>query len=147
MCAAVSRAVHETSQLPRAMADTRSTLSLGQGMHLKEPVAGVQTLALERLLAAQSDRDGIRQFVDDQLGVLLAADSAKGSQLLVTLETLIACGGSKAQAAKNLHIRRQSLYYRLEQISRMTAFDLEDPHELTTLAVAAAARRVARAWP
>jgi purine catabolism regulator len=146
LCAAVSRVVHQTSQLPRAMADTRVTLALGQGMHLKEPVAGVQTLALERLLAAQGDRDGIRQFVDDQLGVLLAADSAKGSRLLVTLETLIACGGSKAQAAKNLHIRRQSLYYRLEQISRMTAFDLEDPHELTTLAVAVAARRVARAW-
>jgi PucR family transcriptional regulator, purine catabolism regulatory protein len=145
LCAAVSRVVSDVSQLPRAMADTRITLALGKDLHMKEPVAGVQALALERLLATHGDRDAIRQFVDDQLGILLATDSAKGSRLLVTLETLVACGGSKARAAKNLHIRRQSLYYRLEQISRITALDLEDPHELMTLAIAMAANRVVRA--
>jgi len=127
------------------MADTRITLALGQGLHMKDPVTGVQTLALERLLAAHGDRDALRQFVEDQIGILLTADSAKGSQLFVTLETLVACGGSKAEAAKRLHIRRQSLYYRLEQISRMTAVDLQDPHQLMTLAVAMTARAVTRA--
>jgi PucR family transcriptional regulator, purine catabolism regulatory protein len=145
LCATVSRAVREVSQLPRTMADTRITLALGQDLHMKEPVTGVQTLALERLLAAHGDRDALRQFVEDQIGILLTADSAKRSQLLVTLETLVACGGSKAEAAKRLHIRRQSLYYRLEQISRMTAIDLQDPHQLMTLAVAMTARGVARA--
>jgi purine catabolism regulator len=125
------------------MADTRVTLVLGQDLHMKDAVTGVQTLALERLLAAHGDRDAVRQFVDDQIGILLAADAAKGSQLLVTLETFVACGGSKAEAAKRLHIRRQSLYYRLEQISKMTAVNLEDPHQLMTLAVATAARGLA----
>jgi purine catabolism regulator len=144
LCATVSRAVRDVSQLPRTMADTRITLALGQDLHMKEPVTGVKTLALERLLAAHGDRDAIRQFVEDQIGSLVAADSAKGSQLLVTLETLVACAGSKAEAAKRLHIRRQSLYYRLKQISKMTTVDLEDPHQLMTLAVALTARRVAR---
>ncbi|MDT5073732.1 MAG: PucR family transcriptional regulator, purine catabolism regulatory protein [Mycobacterium sp.] len=143
LCAAVSRVVYDVSQLPRAMADTRVTLALGQDLHMKDAVTGVQTLALERLLAAHGDRDAVRQFVDDQIGILLAADAAKGSQLLVTLETFVACGGSKAEAAKRLHIRRQSLYYRLEQISKMTAVNLEDPHQLMTLAVATAARGLA----
>lgn len=145
LCATVSRTVRDVNQLPRSMADTRVTLALGQDLLVTEPVTGVQTLALERLLAAHGDRDAIRQFVDDQIGVLLAADAAKGSQLLATLETLVGCAGSKAEAAKRLHIRRQSLYYRLQQISAMTTLDLEDPHQLMTLAVAMTARRLARA--
>jgi purine catabolism regulator len=145
LCATVSRAIGDVGHLPRAMADTRITLALGQDLHLKEPVIGVHTLALERLLVTHGDPDALREFVEDQIGILLAADSVRGSQLLVTLETLIACAGSKAEAAKRLHIRRQSLYYRLEQISTMTTFDLEDPHQFTTVAVALAARRVARA--
>ena len=102
-------------------------------------------MALERLLATHGDTDAVRRFVDDQIGILISADEARSSQLLVTLETFVACAGSKAEAAKRLHIRRQSLYYRLDQISTMTSFDLEDPHQLMTMAVAMAARRVTRA--
>jgi PucR family transcriptional regulator, purine catabolism regulatory protein len=145
LCATVSRAVSDVAQLPRTMAETRTTLALGQDLHLKDPVTGVHTLALERLLATHGDTDAVRRFVDDQIGILISADEARSSQLLVTLETFIACAGSKAEAAKRLHIRRQSLYYRLDQISTMTSFDLEDPHQLMTMAVAMAARRVARA--
>jgi len=124
------------------MAVTRGTLALGQNIHVKEPVVGVQTLALERLLAAHGDRDAIRQFVDDQIGILERADSAKGRQLSLTLEVLVACGGSKAEAAKRLHVRRQSLYYRLDQITKMLDVNLDDPKQLMTLSVAVAARRV-----
>jgi purine catabolism regulator len=84
----------------------------------------------------------MRQFVDDQIGILGRADSAKGGQLAPTLDALIACGGSKAAAAKLLHIRRQSLYYRLDQITKMLDVDLDDPKQLTTLAVAVTARRL-----
>jgi PucR family transcriptional regulator, purine catabolism regulatory protein len=142
LCATVGRAVRDVSDLPRMMAVTRGTLALGQDIHVKEPVVGVQTLALERLLAAHGDRDAIRQFVDDQIGILERADSAKGRQLSLTLEVLVACGGSKAEAAKRLHVRRQSLYYRLDQITKMLDVNLDDPKQLMTLSVAVAARRV-----
>jgi purine catabolism regulator len=142
LCAAVSRAVHEVSELPRTMAETKRALALGQEFHVNTPVVAVQTLALERLLAAHGDLDALRQFVDDQIGVLGRADSAKGGQLRLTLEALIACGGSKAAAAKRLHIRRQSLYYRLDQITKMLNVDLDDAKQLTALAVAVTARRM-----
>ena len=44
---------------------------------------------------------------------------AKSGQLSHTLEVLTACGGNKAEAAKRLHMRRQSLYYRLDQIANL----------------------------
>ncbi len=142
LCATVSRTVRDTTDLPRAMSETLATLRLGQDLHMNDAVVGVQTMALERLLAARGDHRAMRQFVDDQLGALTRADSARNSQLTHTLEVLACCGGSKSKAAKQLHVRRQSLYYRLDQISRLLDVDLDDPKQLTTLAVAITAERL-----
>lgn len=141
LCMTVSRVVLELESLPRAMAETRAALALGQRLHMSDSVVSVQALALERLLSAHGDIDAVRQFVDDQIGMLDTVDAARGSQLLPTLEALIDCAGSKSEAAKRLHIRRQSLYYRLDQIARLTNVDLDDPRQLTTMSVALTARR------
>jgi len=144
LCAAVSRTVRDVSELPRAMSETRVTLTLGQDLHMNDAVVSVQALALERLLAAHGNAEATRQFVEEQIGVLARADSAKNSQLSHTLEVLAACGGSKAEAAKRLHVRRQSLYYRLGQISKLLDVDMDDPKQLMTLAVAITASRLVR---
>lgn len=145
LCAAVSRTVRDVTDLPRAMSETRATLSLGQDLHMNEAVVSVQALALERLLSAHGDPEATRQFVDDQIGPLARADSARNRQLSRTVEVLAACGGSKAEAAKRLHVRRQSLYYRLDQISRLLDVDMDDPKQLMTLAVAITAERLVHA--
>lgn len=142
LCATVSRTVDEIGMLPRAMVEARETLRLGQGLGEAGPVIGAQALVLERLLAHHGDADAMRQFVDDQIGALERSDEAKGSELVRTLQVLIACAGSKAEAAKRLHVRRQSLYYRLDQVARLLETDLDEPGQLTTLAVAIAARRL-----
>ena len=142
LCATVSRLVDEIDTLPRAMSEARETLRLGQDLGVAGPTLGVQALALERLLVRHGDADALRQFVDDQIGALERNDAAKGGQLVRTLEVLIGCGGSKSDAAQLLHIRRQSLYYRLDQIARLLDVDLDEPGRLTTFAVALAARRM-----
>jgi purine catabolism regulator len=54
----------------------------------------------------------------------------------------VACGGSKAESAKRLHVRRQSLYYRLDQIAKLLDVDMDDPKQLSTLTVAITASRL-----
>ncbi len=144
LCVVVSRTVSDIAQLPRAMADARATLLLGRDLDLRQSVADVHYLALERLLASHGDSGAIRQFVDDQIGPIVRSDAARQGQLLATLEVLIESGGSKVETAKRLHIRRQSLYYRLDQIERLLGVALDDPRRLTMLAVALAARRLSR---
>ncbi|MFG1929074.1 PucR family transcriptional regulator [Mycobacterium sp. NPDC048908] len=142
LCAAVGRSVRDPSDLPRAMSEARATLALGQDLHVRQPIVSVQALALERMLTAHGNLDATRRFVEDQIGILERADSAKSGQLSHTLEVLAACGGNKAEAAKRLHMRRQSLYYRLDQIAKLLDVDLDDPKQLITLAVAVTARRI-----
>jgi purine catabolism regulator len=144
LCASVSRAIDDFAVLPHTMAETCATLRLARDLEISDAVVAVRMLALERLLATH-DVDALRQFVDDQIGVLERIDSAKGGHLVLTLEVLVASGGSKAEAAKRLHVRRQSLYYRLDQIARLLDVDLNDPKQLTTLSIALAARRMPKA--
>lgn len=54
-------------------------------------------------------------------------DRARGSDLVLTLETYFAAGTNASEAADRLFLHRNSMLYRLERISRLTGLDLRDP--------------------
>ncbi|HEX2409547.1 MAG TPA: PucR family transcriptional regulator [Solirubrobacteraceae bacterium] len=78
------------------------------------------------LLHDLRDTPALDAFVDEQLGPLVAAGSARHRALLETLEAYLAAGGRKAQAARALHLERQSLYLRLRRIEELLDVSLED---------------------
>jgi PucR family transcriptional regulator, purine catabolism regulatory protein len=78
------------------------------------------------LLHDLRDAPELDAFVDEQLGPLLAAGSARHRVLLETLEAYLAAGGRKAQAARTLHLERQSLYLRLHRIEELLGVSLDD---------------------
>ena len=84
-------------------------------------------LGLRHLLAHLGDGPELGRFVEDELGALLAHDSAGRAPLLPTLRAFLDSGGQKATAARTLHLERRSLYYRLERIESLLDADLGDP--------------------
>src|SRR3954453_14985657 len=78
------------------------------------------------LLHDLRDAPELDAFVDEQLGPLLAPGSARHRALLETLEAYLAAGGRKAQAARTLHLERQSLYLRLRRIEELLGVSLAD---------------------
>jgi purine catabolism regulator len=78
------------------------------------------------LLHDLRDAPQLDAFVDEQLGPLLAPGSARHKVLLETLEAYLAAGGRKAQAARALHLERQSLYLRLRRIEELLGVSLDD---------------------
>ena len=135
--AALSKTETDVTRLARNMSESRAALSFAR----RGEVIQTESVALERLLQHVSDHPEVRNFVDDQLGSLLAMDSRTGSQLVPTIEALVRTG-SKTSAAMALNIRRQSLYYRLDRASTTLGLDLDDARQLATLAVALVGRRV-----
>lgn len=100
------RVARESSLLARRLhSDMRTLLGTDVGVH--------------RLLSRFATDPELAAFVDEQLGPLLEYDAAHGRELVRTLDTLLACGLSKAEAARALHIRRQTLYQRLETVSAL----------------------------
>jgi hypothetical protein len=67
-----------------------------------------------------------RSFIHSELGPLLALPPRPRATLLVTLETLLDAQFNIAEAARKLGVRRQSIYYRLDQLTELLG-SLEDP--------------------
>jgi len=119
-----------------APADTWT--AAGQGLRRVRRSAGAATALPPRrwydarrpgvtdLLHDLRDAPELDAFVDEQLGPLLAAGSARHRALLETLEAYLAAGGRKAQAARTLHLERQSLYLRLRRIEELLGVSLDD---------------------
>ena len=119
-----------------APADTWA--AAGQGLRRVRRSAGAATALPSRrwydarrpgvtdLLHDLRDTPELDAFVDEQLGPLLAGGSSRHRVLLETLEAYLAAGGRKAQAARALHLERQSLYLRLRRIEEALGVSLDD---------------------
>ena len=64
--------------------------------------------------------------MEAHLGPLLSLPPRPRTTLMQTLGALLESNFNVAQAARRLGVRRQSIYYRLEQLRAMLG-DLEDP--------------------
>lgn len=137
-CAAVSGTVRAAARLPSAMAETRMSLTIAASLAPAGPVVRTRSTAVERMLLRHNDPEALRNLVDETLGPIAEPGQ---EELLATLQTLVACAGSKSDAARRLHLRRQSVYYRLQRISELLDIDLDDPGELALLTTVFAARR------
>ncbi|WP_170179485.1 PucR family transcriptional regulator [Solirubrobacter pauli] len=96
------------------------------------------------LLHELRDTPELEAFVAEQLGPLLGDGTPRGRVLLDTLEAYLAAGGRKAEAARALHLERQSLYLRLRRIEEALGVSLEDEDVVLGLHLAVRARRFRR---
>lgn len=140
--AAVGRTVQAIPDLPRSMAETRLSLTIAAEIRPETPMVTAQSLAVERLLVHYGDLGELRLFVNEQLGPLLDTDGERSAELIETLKAMVACGWSKTAAAERLHLRRQSLYYRLRQIAKLLDTNLDDPAQMAAISVALSALRM-----
>ena len=96
------------------------------------------------LLHDLRDTPELDAFVDEQLGPLLDGRPARARALLETLEAYLAAGGRKAEAARALHLERQSLYLRLRRIEELLGVSLDDEDAVLGLHLALRALRFRR---
>ncbi len=90
---------------------------------------------LDGLLDALVETGRSGRFVEEQLGPILALPGRPRGTLLATLETLVASQFNVAEAARRLGVRRQSVYYRLDQLTGLLG-DMEQPRRRTGIIVA-----------
>jgi len=91
--------------------------------------------ALGSVLEALIETGRSTEFLQSQLGPVLALPARPKSTLLSTLEALLAAQFNIAEAARKLGVRRQSVYYRLEQLTGMLG-NLDSPERRLGLWVA-----------
>ncbi|MBW7884175.1 MAG: helix-turn-helix domain-containing protein [Caldilineaceae bacterium] len=106
------------------------------------PVTYFGDLGLYQLLAGLSTNPEAARFYRKTLGKLINHDDSKNAELVQTLEAFFICHGNLSQTAARLHIHRNTLTYRLDQISSITQLDLDDADARFSLQLALKLRPV-----
>lgn len=89
-----------------------------RGLEVNEP----ERLSLTSLLLASEDVPML-DMASETLGPLLEFDAAHSAELMTTLETYLQLNGSLAAVAERLSLHRNTVRYRLGQITELTGFD------------------------
>jgi hypothetical protein len=97
---------------------------------------------LVTLLSGGRDTDG---FVDAALGPVLGHDRLRPGALVRTLDAYFACGGSRARAARRLHVHPNTVARRLERIGELLGAGWQVPPRAVELQLALRLLRVRRA--
>ena len=117
----------------RSLPAALEALHLARRLSLGSHGAG-ERLGVYHLLSNVADDVELERFVQEQLGPLLEHDARHGSDLVQTLDAYLEAGLGKTAAARALGIRRQTLYARLERISRLLGgLDIEARQARTAL--------------
>ena len=133
---------------PWSLAEARLTLELAGGAGpARQAVPGggkmggkvldAQAFAVERFAVNSMDQAVRRDFVNQQLAAVLEHDAQRHSRLLTTLRVWLDSGCNTAQAARELHVERQSMHQRLQRIFALCGGDPRGTGRLPALHLAA----------
>jgi len=139
----IGRPALEPSSWLRSQQQARESWRLGKEWH-KTAVTYFGDLGLYQLLTNIADSHEAGRFFQQTLGRLIEHDKQHNGELIQTLEGFFVCHGNMSQTAKQLHIHRNTLTYRLERISEIARLDLNDPDARFSLNLALKLRPVVR---
>ncbi|TWP34051.1 PucR family transcriptional regulator [Leekyejoonella antrihumi] len=101
-------------------------------------------LRLRGLVFTLRDEPALHDYVERELGPLLAHDADTGSQLYEFLSVFCRCGGRKTETAHALFISRPAVYNRILKVQQVLGVDLSDAEVVLGLHAAVLARETMR---
>jgi PucR family transcriptional regulator, purine catabolism regulatory protein len=105
------------------------------------PVNEPERLSLTSLLLASEDVP-LADMANESLNPLRAFDAAHGAELMTTLESYLSNNGSVAAVAEELTLHRNTVRYRLAQITELTGYDPAQTADRVQLWLALAVQRL-----
>jgi len=137
----IGRPVSEILDWPASYRDARHAALVAARLVLDRPLF-FGDLGIYRLLARLEGDGELGAFCQELLGPLIAYDQAHDGPLIETLEAFFACHGNLSQAARQLHVHRNTLLYRLERIAALSIVDLDNEENRLATHLALKVRRL-----
>ncbi|WP_284975011.1 PucR family transcriptional regulator [Arthrobacter sp. efr-133-TYG-104] len=107
-------------EAPWSLAEARRSLDMAVD---EGSLVDAEAYAVERLAGEHLDVASRGAFVQRQLGAVVEHDRLRRSELLRTLTVWLDTGCNTAQAARELHLERQSMHHRLQKIFELCGGD------------------------
>jgi PucR family transcriptional regulator, purine catabolism regulatory protein len=132
----VGSATETLRDVRRSFLEARQVGDVAIGRPEDRPFYRLPDMRLRGLLHLLRDDARLQTFAERELGPLLAADEAHGTDLLSCLAVYLETGGNKVAAAQRAHLARPTFYQRLQQIERILGVHLDSAESRTSLHVA-----------
>jgi sugar diacid utilization regulator len=133
------------ADFPRSYREAQLALKMQEISGHDDRVTSFEDLGVYRILSQVQDPGEVERFARQRLELLIEYDEQTGSDLVMTLMTYLACGGSHTRAAQKLNLHRSTLKYRIRRIHEISGHDLGDPEVAFDLALATRAWAILRA--
>lgn len=132
LTAAIGKTVPHINQIHQSFYQAQETLRL---MRNSLSTSGSQIFHFEEFIVQHFlmnniERNEMEAYFHQTLGELLRQDQENQSELLVTLESLVANRFNIAETSRALFIHRNTLLYRMEKIESILRLDFKDAEEL-----------------
>ncbi len=131
----IGRIARNLQGIPQAYREAQQALDIGRqlfgaGLH------SFARLGVYRLLFHLDGQPELNEFYQETLGPLLNADTRGDETFIETLEGFFRCNGNLSEAARTMHMHRNTLLYRLGRIEELLGHSLEDAEFRLSLQVA-----------
>ena len=131
----ISSQVKQISEIPNHLYEARVAALVSEKVYQGRMVTLEEAKAYG-LIAPLAGLAPIKRRVIDILTPLITEAEGNRSELFETLKVYSECNGNLSEAARILHIHRNSLAYRLHKIEQLTGRNLDDPEDRFMLAIA-----------
>lgn len=111
--------VADVAELPGGYVRARQSVELLLGLGRAGALEPEAALAPYALLLSERGRGDVQQFVDGQIGELIAWDERRSTTLTQTLLTYFDCGHSTSATAAALHVHPNTLRQRLDRVTAL----------------------------
>ncbi|MGH3411883.1 MAG: PucR family transcriptional regulator [Marmoricola sp.] len=125
----------EPDDLPRAFEEARIAVQFGRDDDA-QVLHRFGDLGTYPLLVRLARGPELAAFVESEIGPVLQHDAQRPSPLLPTLRAFLGNAGRKADAVRELHVQRRTLYARLARLEGLLGRSLDDQQTRTRLTLA-----------
>jgi PucR family transcriptional regulator, purine catabolism regulatory protein len=147
--AGISRPTTGLYALREAYREAQDSIRIANELDDQQQTTYYGDLKLYQLLLAlkEYNLEHLRRFYQETLGPLVDHDERKQGDLIRTLSGFFEAKGNLAKAAVDLDVHRNTLVYRLDRITELTGFDLDDADNRLILHLALKVKRVLATLP
>ncbi|HEX8917674.1 MAG TPA: helix-turn-helix domain-containing protein [Chloroflexota bacterium] len=142
--AGIGRGYADLTRLQHSYHEAEHALRIGVAVSGHSGTGAFEDLGAYRLLFHLRDQPELSAFCEETIGALERYDEEHQGHLVDTLESFLSLQGNLSQTARDLHLHRNGLLYRLARIEKIADCDLNNPSQRLALQLALLARPLLR---
>lgn len=122
----ISRCFTDISKLQQHYHQAIIAAELGERLNRPQGIMRYEDYSIYHMIEVCAEHDNLWNFLDPAINKLIEYDRANQTSMVETLKQALIHFKNNTAAAENLHIHKNTLFYRLEKIRKIIDCDLND---------------------